>query len=168
MFDESRCIQASPRHQPASAIECGGRPRCSPQLFDPEERRNPQSGPMVVDRCDDKGQPLLFLQTIRFGQSEWFGQSHRAWFRDCHDKRVPLEFSPNGLKVAGFGVSAAFSWENRHDKRFRFEFSQTVTESRILARFPLFLGKIAMINGFPFGFSQADGRLWHDRHHKKA
>ena len=106
------------------------------------------SGPLVVNRSDDKGYPFLFRQ------SKWFAQSDRAWFRDRHDKRVPYRIFPSGSKVAGFGVSAAFSWRNRHDKQVLIGISPKHPRIASFGAIPAFSCGIAMIDRFPFDFPQ--------------
>ena len=76
-----------------------------------------------------------FHQSEWLRQSDWFRQFDFARFRDRHDKRFPLRISPSGSKVAGFGVSAAFSWGIAKINGFPFEFPQTVLESPVLAQF---------------------------------
>ena len=56
-------------------------------------------------------------------ESRGFWREREQKKRDGQDKQVPLKFSPSRLKVAGFGMNAAFSWGNRHDKPFPIRFS---------------------------------------------
>ena len=119
------------------------------------ERGNSKSGPVVVDRSDDNGHPFWFPQ------SEWFRQSDRAWFRDRHDKRFPIRFFPRGSKVVGFGVTAAFSWGNRHHKPVPFRISPN--RSPALAHAQAGKSVIAKINGFRREFPQAGRGFWRQR-----
>ena len=95
------------------------------------------------------GFAIAMINGFRFEFSQSAGRfwrERRFLLRNRHHKRFAIRISPRRSPVLAQAPSEKSV--NAMINGFPFEFPQTPRESRVLARFPLFLGEIARINGF--------------------